>query len=255
MVHAMRASARNISQLFFLAAFQAFLTFAGMNASAAPPAASEGCDPLVQKAQEARAEVRVAYDVAVTEEHLEKPDSTMATTCFNDLSGIQASGSTSLPGGGAGDGSIFSGDFTNAAPSGEAGGLRSDIQDSLQTFYTGFMDAEGADSGLVDYTQTALTANNNCNETQDLWTQVKQGGVEEGVPNATLTDLLNGTLPNGANKDYTADWNTSSGNDQLNTNYATALAAQPPPYMPTIKQTDTFCQAMIDAGILGAACP
>ena len=256
----MIANASRFSLRFMFVLILCCLMMTAQGAFAAPPATSEGCDPQVQKAQEARAEVKVAYDVDVTEEHDEKPDSTMATTCLNDLSGIQSSGSTSLPGGGAGDGSIFSGDFTNAAPSGEAGGLRADIQDSLQNFYTDFMDAMGADSGLVDYTQTALTANNSCNETQDLWTQVKQGGVEEGVPNATLTDLLNGTLPGGANKDYTDDWTTETTNDNNMSNYSSALAAQPPAYTPTITQTDGLCAAQSQAGILGApgigpACP
>ncbi len=249
MVQAMRKNAGNISQLFFLAAFLALFALAGVNAYAAAPMTAEGCDPLVEKAQEARADMRVAYDVAVTEEHLEKPDSTLATTCFNDLSGVMAGGNTND------DGGVFSGDFTSAAPSGEPGGLRSDIQDSLQAFYTGFADAMGADSGLVDYTNTALTNTATCNETQDLWTQVKQGGVEQGVPNATLKDLLTGTLPNGANTDYTNDWNTSSGTDQLNLKYQNALAAQPAAFTPTIPQSSSFCQAMIAANIPGAGCP
>lgn len=244
----MRKTAKNIFQLFFLVAL-ALSSLTGLNAYAATPLTAEGCDPLVQKAQEARAQMRVAYDVAVAEEHFKKPDSTLSMTCFNNLAGIDASGSS------GGGGSIFSGDFTRSSPSGNPGGLNADIQDSLQTFYTAFSDAMGADSGMVDYTQTGLANNPACNETQDLWDEVRTGGVEQGVPNATLTDLLNGTLPNGASRNYTDDWNTSNSTDNLNANYANALAAQPQPYNPTVVQTSTLCQAMVSLNIPGASCP
>ena len=242
--------AKNISPPFFLTvALVAMFALTSFGASAAP-ATAEGCDPQVEKAQQARAEARTAQDVAVTEEHIEKPDSTMSTTCFNDLAGIDASGS------GIGGGTIFSGDFISQSPSGNPGGLRSDITDSLQTFYTGYADSMGADSGLVDYTQTTLTNTATCNETQDLWTQVKQGGVEEGVPDATLTELLTGTIPAGANTDYSKDWSTSNGATDNNFGaYGAAVAAQQPSWMPTYQQTSSFCQQMITANIPGAACP
>lgn len=214
--------------------------------------ALEGCDPAVQQAQEAKATVRTATDVNITEEHIEKPDSTMATTCFNFLSGINASGTAS------GGGGIFSGDFISASPSGNPGGVRATIQDALQTFYTAYMDAMGADSGMVDYTQTTLTNNPACTETQDLWTQVKQGGVEQGVPMATITDLINGTMPGGANMDYTKNWGVESTTDNNFSNFATKLGAQPVPFNPSFSQytnTTNFCQYLQTALVPGAACP
>jgi hypothetical protein len=245
----MIAKAMDMSLRFvFVLTLFAFVVMA-QGAFAAGGGPPEGCDGKVQKAQQSRAEVQTAYDVDVTEEHIEKPDSTMATTCFNDLAGIDASGS------GIGGGVIFSGDFISQSPSGNPGGLRADIQDSLQNFYTAYMDAMGADSGLVDYTQTALTNTATCNETQDLWTEVKQGGVEEGVPNATLTELLNGTLPGGANTDYSTDWGVEGGTDNNFSNYKADIAAQPPTWTPTYVQTNSFCNQMITANIPGAACP
>ena len=242
----MFATALKVSlRLVFVMALGCFIMTAE-GALAAPP---EGCDAKVQKAQESRAKVDTAYDVDVTEEHIQKPDSTMATTCLNDLAGIDASGS------GIGGGTIFSGDFINQSPSGNPGGLRADITDSLQTFYTGYMDSMGADSGLVDYTQTTLTNTATCNETQDLWTEVKQAGVDQGVPNATLTDLLSGAMPGGANTDYSANWGVEAGSDNNFTNYNTDLSAQPAPWTPTYVQTSSMCQQMITAGIPGAACP
>lgn len=211
--------------------------------------AAEGCDPKVEKAQQSRAAAKVAYDVAVTEEHIHKPDSVMSMTCMNGLAGISASGAA------GGGGTIFSGDFTNQSPSGNPGGLNATIRDALQTFYTSYVDAMGADSGMVDYTQTALVNNPVCSETQDLWTELKQGGVEQGVPNATMTDLLNGTIPAGANTDYTSDWTVTNGTDNLFSNYKNDLAAQPPAWNPTFVPTNNFCQMMVTAGIPGAACP
>jgi hypothetical protein len=241
----MIANAVRFSMRFVFAVSLVCLVATAQGAFAAPP---EGCDQKVQDAQNARAKVDTAYDVNVTEEHLQKPDSTMATTCLNDLAGIDASGS------GVGGGTIFSGDFISQSPSGNPGGLRADITDALQTFYTGYMDAMGADSGLVDYTQTALTNNATCNETQDLWTEVKQGGVEQGVPNATLTELLAGLLPGGANTDFSKDWSTE-GTDNNFSQYQSTLTAQPPVWMPNLQQNDFFCQQMVNATIPGAACP
>lgn len=249
MIPAMRKSARNISlPFFFTVAFAGIFALINFGASAAP-STPEGCDPKVEKAQQSRAEARTAYDVAVTEEHIEKPDNIEAMTCMNDLAGIAAAGS------GIGAGTVFSGPYTNQSPSGNAGGLSATIVDGLQTMFTGYVDAMGADSGLVPYTNTALTNTGACNSTQDLWTQVKQGGVEEGVPNATLTDLLSGSLPGGANADYSKDWSTSNGSDNVANNYQTDLAAQPPSWMPTYVQTSSMCQQMITANIPGAACP
>lgn len=245
----MLTGAGNLSLRFVFAFALTCLVMTGASAIAAPP---EGCDQKVQEAQEAKATVRTATDVNVTEEHVEKPDSTMATTCFNNLAGINASGAAS------GGGGIFSGDFISASPSGNPGGLRADIQDALQTFYTAYMDAMGADSGLVDYTQTALVNTPACTETQDLWTQVKTGGVEQGVPMATITDLINGTMPGGANTDYTKDWGTESATDNNFSTFATKLGAQPVPFDPTFNQYTTvtnFCQNLQTATVPGAACP
>jgi hypothetical protein len=244
----MLTTAGNLSLCF--AFFLGCLTLASSGAKAQP---AEGCDQRVMEAQEAKATVRTATDVNITEEHIEKPDSTMATTCFNFQSGINASGTPS------GGGGIFSGDFITYSPSGNPGGVRATIQDALQTFYTAYMDAMGADSGLVDYTQTALSNNPACTETADLWNQVKIGGVEQGVPMATITDLINGTMPGGANMDYTKNWGIESLTDNNFGTFATKLGAQPPAFQPAFQQSGAFggrfCQSLIDAGIPGAVCP
>lgn len=239
---------KNLKQVF-AAALRHFLIVAGLLFASCDAFALEGCDPKVEKAQQSKATVRVAYDVAVTEEHIQKPDSVLSMTCFNQLAGINSSGAAS------GGGGVFSGDFTAASPSGNPGGLRAVVQDALQTFYTAYVDAMGADSGLVDYTQTGLVNNPVCTETQDLWTEVKQGGVEQGVPNATITDLINGTMPAGANADYTKDWGTSAATDNNFSTFQTDLAAQPPAFQPTFAPNAGFCATLITANVPGAACP
>lgn len=234
---------------FSAAMLRQMLILVGLVIASYEAFAAEGCDPRVEKAQQSKATVRVAYDVAVTEEHIQKPDSVMSMTCFNQQAGINASGAAS------GGGGIFSGDFISASPSGNPGGLRANIQDALQTFYTAYMDAMGADSGLVDYTQTTLTNNPVCTETQDLWSQVKTGGVEQGVPNVTVTDLINGTMPLGGNIDFTGDWNTSATTDNNFSTFQTDLAAQPPAWQPTYAPNSGFCNMLITANVPGAACP
>lgn len=61
-----------------------------------------GCNPAVMNAMNARAQAQMAYDIAVTNEMIDKPDSVLDLTCFSNAAGVSA----------AVGGSIFSGDFT-----------------------------------------------------------------------------------------------------------------------------------------------
>ena len=90
-------------------------------------------------------------------------------------------------------GSIFSGDFTS--------GLQPIIEDALQAFYDDFQDAEGFEAMLaglttqVDYTQTAIADNQDCDDTKALWSTLKDEGIQKGIPFASLTNLITGALP------------------------------------------------------------
>ncbi len=90
------------------ALLSAFLTFGVVffcvaTASAASgPQVILGCDPAVWQAMTAKAEAQVAYDTAVTDELVNKPDSVLTLTCFSDAAGVSAKNG----------GAIFSGDFT-----------------------------------------------------------------------------------------------------------------------------------------------
>ena len=62
-----------------------------------------GCSQAVMNAMNARAQAEMAYDIAVTNQMLAKPDSVLAMTCFSNAAGVSA----------ANGGAIFSGDFTS----------------------------------------------------------------------------------------------------------------------------------------------
>jgi hypothetical protein len=61
-----------------------------------------GCNQQVWKALSAKADAQVAYDVAVTRQLINKPDSVLTLTCFDQAAGVSAKNG----------GAIFSGDFT-----------------------------------------------------------------------------------------------------------------------------------------------
>lgn len=87
--------------------------------------AAVGCNEKVMKAMQAKAEAKVAQDVAVTESVITKPDSVLAMTCFN-----QTAGTLAKTGGG-----IFSGDFTQQ--------LAPLVTEGLNSFFDDFAGASG----------------------------------------------------------------------------------------------------------------
>lgn len=240
---AIEAPALSMPVRLFLAALTALCIM--MLASAAKAQVIEGCDPAVMTTAQAKAQARVAYDVAVTEETIDKPDSVLAMTCFNNLAGWAGDGAT-------GGGSIFSGDFMGLA------GYSTVISDGLQGFFDDFADADGNDSGVVDYTATALSATTTCAETSDHWTRIKTQGVQTGVPYALLSDLggdiVGGlTTPGGGGTNFVNNWN-QSGTDNLFADYNAAVTALPVPVIPPFTPTATSCATLLAAGVAGA-CP
>ncbi len=207
------------------------LVFATQGALAAP---ASGCDPNVLKAMQAKAQAQVAYDVAVTEEIVNKPDSVLAMTCFNQAAGVSA----------ADGGAIFSGDFT--------AGLTPVVGDALSDLYNYFGDSLGMDSGSVDYTATALGGPYNCDEMDQLWTAVEGQGINTSVPFATFNDLVTGTSPAGAGTDFAANWTSSSGEfTALNT----AMSALPTLMVPSFAASNTSCDVLVTAGVIPGPCP
>ena len=210
-----------------------------------------GCDSKVLTAMQDKANARVAYDVASTEQVIDKPDSILAMTCFNNSAGEAA---LKL-------GSMFSGDFT--AP------LAKIVPDSLTAFYDDFDGADGKVTNKVDYTQTTLgTSMTGCNYMQDLWTQVKSEGIQPDVPYPRFSDLANtGSMPTGAatapasTSNFYKDWNASDSTDndfgKVNADIAALpKAATPTTFVPDPVNTDDVCATMGKAGItVPAPCP
>lgn len=148
--------------------------------------AGDGCNPAVWRAMNAKAQAKVAYDVAATEQIIKKPDSVLALTCFNNAAGISA----------ATGGNIFSGNFTEQ--------LAPIIEDALGGFYSNFTDSIGALGGVVDYGNGAITlgTNANCDKIKKLWDKVAQTGTEKGAPAVTFRDLIDNTIPQGSGTEF-----------------------------------------------------
>lgn len=202
-------------------------------------AAVEGCNPVVIDAMQKKAQAQVAYDTAVVEEIIDKPDSVLATTCFNQAAGVSANSG----------GSIFSGDFTAQ--------LIPLIETGLIAFFDDYADAAGEESTVVDYAATALINAYSCNEMEDLWTFIEDEGIQMGTPFITFDELLSGTLGGGAGGDFINTWNAAAAVQNIFSDLNAAVVALPgitaiPPPPPA---NATACATLITYGIIPGPCP
>lgn len=201
--------------------------------TAAHAQAVEGCSPAVLDAMQKKAQARVAYDVAVTEQVVVKPDSVLALTCFGKAAGVSAERG----------GNLFSGSFignTNFA---------SVITDALTAFFGQFADAEGKDTGVVAaYNEPNLQDDADCPGIESLWERIKEKGVAGGIPYLTMAELMAGAMPGGAGTRFSANWDTAD-NDGIFQQLDQAMTTLPRPSVPTFTPTNmqTLC------GVLGAA--
>jgi hypothetical protein len=206
-----------------------------------------GCDDRIMKAMNDKANARVDYDVAETENVIDKPDSILALTCFNNAAG---EGALQL-------GSMFSGDFTTQ--------LNNIIPDSLTAFYDDFKDAPGNDTGVVDYTQTALGTNiGSCTYMDDLWTQIKTEGLQKNMPYPLASDYVTGQQPAGGDtvaspSKFDDNWQkASSDNDFGNVSSDIGLlpkATTATTLLSSPVNTDDECQVLTKIGMGGSVCP
>ncbi|MEZ0224452.1 MAG: hypothetical protein ACAH83_07865 [Alphaproteobacteria bacterium] len=205
-----------------------------------------GCERKVLDAMSAKANARVAYDVATTEQIVDKPDSILAMTCFNN-----AAGSAALLG------QMFGGDFTTP--------LSKIVPDSLTAFYDDYQLADGYDTGTVDYTQTALgTSISTCDFMQLEWDQLKQEGIQKNIPYPKYSDFVTGTAPNGVTtvlggSNFEKDWNQAAADNDFGS-VSSAITALPIANTPTTilaspVNTDTECDVMVKIGVYGGPCP
>lgn len=192
-----------------------------------------GCNPQVLDAMQKKAQAKVATDVAMTESITDKPDSVLAMTCFNNAAGTSANHG----------GSIFSGDFTTS--------LQPIIEDALTAFYDDFQDGEGYEAMLlglgtaIDYTQTVLANTQDCTETKDLWSTIKDKGIQAGIPFASLANLISGAPPGGLipGDEYNDNWATNV-TDSIFADLAAAINALPIPQTTVFTPNMTACQIL-----------
>jgi hypothetical protein len=234
----------------FCAAFAFCLIFISAQAHAqAEPGSVPGCKPKVMRAMQAKAEAKVAYDVAVTQQFVKKPDSVLATTCFNK------SAKNSADKGGA----IFS----DVPPPGAVEwtgpletGLPTIIEDSLNTMYENFDGAEGHEginSDLYSPSASSLDVTGvDCDGIKNLWSRVEDGGVTGGVPYVTFNDLENGTVPGGtaaAGDDFMNNFAASTESGVFS-NLGSSMAAIQPPAAPSFTGNQSSCEVLRTAGIV-----
>lgn len=88
-----RSSFRPFGKLFLFVLTVSSIVCFSLSASAQPnqgPNVVAGCDPNVWNALTAKADAQVAYDVAVTRQMINKPDSVLTLTCFDQAAGVSA---------------------------------------------------------------------------------------------------------------------------------------------------------------------
>lgn len=209
--------------------------------SSAAQAQIEGCDQKVLDAQTAKAQAKVAYDVAATEQILVKPDSVLALTCFNRSAGVSAERG----------GDLFSGSFIGNSS------FVSLIGDMLQSFFAQFIDAEAfenpATAVLYNSSATSLEDNAECTGVEDMWTRIKEKGVSGGVPIATFQDLIDGIIPSGAGTRFIENFNTANA-DGIFSALNEAMSLLPAPKIPSFAGADRLCDVFNDMD-MSIPCP
>lgn len=200
--------------------------------------AIEGCNPAMLDAGQKKAQALVAYDVAVTEQIVVKPDSVLAMTCFNKAAGVSAERG----------GNLFSGSFlgnTNFA---------SIIVDALSAFFGQYADAEGYDTpNVVDYAATNLEDDADCPGIENLWERIKEKGVAGGVPYLTLAELMSGAVPAIAGDRFRINWETAD-SDGIFEQLRDAIDQLPVPAIPSFAGANTLCAVLSAAGV-SVTCP
>ena len=203
-------------------------------------ATTAGCDPRVKSAMDAKAQAKVAYDVAVTEQVVVKPDSVLAMTCFNRSAGVSAERG----------GNIFSGSFLSNT------NFASVITDALSAMFLQFADAEGKDNYSTMttdfYSLTTPEAEAECSGIEDLWTLIKEKGIAGAggeIPYMTMDDLMSGTLPAGAGERFQRNWETAGTEDQLFGRLNDAMGELPVANVVDFGAEDTLCGVLNAAGV------
>lgn len=226
-----------------------------------------GCNPAVTEAMARKADALVGFDVAVAQEAFDKPDSVLATTCFNKAAGLDASQG----------GLIFSEPFDVA--------LKDIIEPWLTAFYDEFADASGNDASMPNAYAAAATVldltaptagaggSDECGYVERWWQEsttapatstvgYKNEGIDLKIPNITFALLrdaaANPSIPGGAaaGADFLQRWGQVESLNNIKSQLDTAMTAVETikPFMDAAGFTtdNTVCAVMTRAGI---TCP
>jgi hypothetical protein len=211
--HIFRPSGR----LFLLVLAAAGMACFSVSAMAAPPAnVVAGCNQDVWNALSAKAEAQVAYDDAVIRQFINKPDSVLTLTCFDQAAGVSA----------AQGGAIFAGNFTT----------------QLQTI----MPVNGG--GVYNCNQVGLLWN-------AIATQGVNTGAPYATFNDLLTGTLPAPGAGPVGQDFTDAWNADQAAG-IFTNLQTAVAQLPVAPQPlNFANAKSSCDVLLAAQIIPGPCP
>ena len=224
------------SGLFLCFLSAAFVLFASGSALAQVAA---GCKQEVKDAMDAKAEARVGVGIASNEEIVDKPDSVLAVSCFNQLAGNAASAG----------GSIFSGDYTTK--------LAPVVDNALSTMYgqfTGSANENLMGGNLYQAASQVIGPWANCAGVGGIWSAIEGKGVTSGAPFLTFDDIMTAGTPGAAGVSFGENW--QSGNMQTAiTNLVNAVNNLPGANIPSFSTDTSSCDVLMTAGIIPGPCP
>lgn len=211
----------------------------GLFLLSAPASAQEntGCNPAVRDALNKKAQASVALDVAQTDQTVVKPDSSLALACGNRSAGGSAERAANF----------FSGSFL-ANPS---------FQNVIETMLVGmlgqFADAEGLESGVVDYAMTTVEDNPACDGISNLWTRLIEKAIAPGIAFLSLADMIAGNIPGGSGPKFSESLQQAA-DDGIFANLEAAIQQLPRAGIPDFSAATNSCEVLAAAGVT-IACP
>jgi len=196
-----------------------------------------GCNPAVLDAQQKKAQAVVAQDVAQTEQTVVKPDSVAALVCGNRSAGGSATRAANF----------FSGSFVD----------NTTFTTVIETMLTGllgqFADAEGQESGVVDYAMTTVEDNAACDGVNNLWQRLIEKAIAPGVVVMSIADMITGVVPGGAGTKFSENIQQAI-EDRIFSDLNAAIQQLPRAGIPDFSTATNACQVLSLAGVT-IACP
>ncbi|HEX2751546.1 MAG TPA: hypothetical protein VHP34_00260 [Alphaproteobacteria bacterium] len=196
-----------------------------------------GCNPAVLDAQQKKAQASVALDVAQTEQTVVKPDSVAALVCGNRSAGGSAERAANF----------FSGSFL-------ANTTFSTVIESMLTGLLGqFADAEGLESGVVDYAMTTVEDNPACDGVDNLWQRLIEKAIAPGIAFLSLADMIAGVIPGGSGTKFSDNLQQAI-DDRIFSDLNAAIQQLPRAGIPDFSTATNACDVLSLAGVT-IACP